>query len=116
MAKNGVADKAPPAKAADAVLKASVPIPVDAKEVSGIEFNNNQNRDMTVTEMISAMAGMGFQATAVSEAARIINEMVRESDYICRGLAKLIAADCKAISQPIPGAASSDDHLPRVHI
>lgn len=66
----------PPDSAAQAVLKVSAPVPEHADKVQGIEFNDWVGRDITVAELVSGMAGMGFQATAVSEAVRIINDMV----------------------------------------
>lgn len=66
-----------PSEATDAVLKASDPVPDGAQEVRGIEFDEYRGRNITVVEMISGMATMGFQASSVSEAVRIINEMVR---------------------------------------
>lgn len=67
---------AAPAGATDAVLKPSEPVPADAKEVQGIDFNQYANRSITVEELIAGYASMGFQATSVGEAVRIINGMV----------------------------------------
>jgi hypothetical protein len=52
----------PPSNATDAVLKPSEPVPEGSREVQGIDFND--------------YADMGFQATAVGEAVRIVNDMV----------------------------------------
>lgn len=76
MAANGEKHGPLPPSAASAVLKTSAPVAEGAKEVRGIEFNDCAGRDITVEEIISGMAGMGFQASAVAEAVRIINEMV----------------------------------------
>ena len=76
MSVNGNSHGPLPSSVADAVLKASAPVPEGVKEVRGIEFNDYKTKDITVAEMVSAMAGMGFQASAVSEAVRIINDMV----------------------------------------
>lgn len=65
-----------PFSASDAVLKASAPLPDGAREVRGIEFDDYRDKDITVEEMVRGMAGMGFQASAVSDAVRIIKEMV----------------------------------------
>lgn len=65
-----------PNAASDAVLKPSAPVPADAKEIHGIEFNNHKSTPITVEEMVRGMASMGFQASAVAEAVEIINEMV----------------------------------------
>jgi hypothetical protein len=77
------AGKAPSA-ATDAVLKPSDPVPEGATEVSGIDFNQYAGRDVTVPEMVAAMANMGFQASAVGDAVRIIDGMV-SGDGIGRG-------------------------------
>lgn len=69
-------NKAAPAKATDAVLVASEPVPEGVEKVQGIDFDKYADHDLTVKEMIQGMANMGFQSTAISEAARIINEMV----------------------------------------
>lgn len=68
-----------PTVAADAVLKPSDPVPDGMPRVKGLEFDDFRERDMTVTELVAGMAGMGFQATAVADAVRIINDMVRPS-------------------------------------
>ena len=68
-----------PSHATDAVLKPSDPIPDGAQEVKGIEFDKFRDRDITVQELVSGMAHMGFQASAVSDAVDIINDMVGEN-------------------------------------
>ncbi|KAI9856575.1 MAG: Deoxyhypusine synthase [Vezdaea acicularis] len=64
-----------PYSAQEAVLKPSDPIPKGARMVDGIDFNDHAGHSITVEEMVAGMANMGFQATAVGEAVRIINEM-----------------------------------------
>ena len=59
-----------------AVLKPSAPMPSDSKPVDGIDFNEYKTQDITVAEMVGGMANMGFQATAMGEAVKIINDMV----------------------------------------
>lgn len=66
----------PPAAATDAVLKPSQPVPADAREVQGIDFDAYARRTMTVEELVGGYARMGFQATAIGEAVRIVNDMV----------------------------------------
>ena len=78
MSVNGNSHSLLPSTAADAVLKASAPVPPGAKKVQGIDFSDFAGKDITVAEMIAAMADTGFQASAVSEAVRIINDMVGE--------------------------------------
>lgn len=73
-----------PSGATEAVFKISEEVPADAVQVEGIDFNKYQDRKMTVDELVSGMAKMGFQATGVSEAVRIINNMVRLSSLVPR--------------------------------
>ena len=65
-----------PSHATNAVLKPSDPVPNGAQEVKGIEFDEFQDRNITVRELVAGMATMGFQASAVSDAVQIINDMV----------------------------------------
>lgn len=75
-----------PSAAADAVLKVSAPLPKDVREVRGIDFDDYKGKDITVGQLVADMGSMGFQASAVSEAARIINGMVgTRSDYGLNG-------------------------------
>ncbi|KAF2680581.1 Deoxyhypusine synthase [Lentithecium fluviatile CBS 122367] len=69
------ATTSPPSNATDAVLKPSEPVPAGAREVQGIDFNDYAERSITVEELVGGYASMGFQATAVGEAVRIVNEM-----------------------------------------
>lgn len=73
---NNSAGAAPPSSATDAVLVASEPVPEGVRQVRGVDFNRYQGRDITVADMVEHMAGMGFQASAVADAVRIINDMV----------------------------------------
>jgi deoxyhypusine synthase len=75
-AASSAANSQAPSNATDAVLKPSDPISETAKEVQGIEFNKYAQRGITVEELVGGMANMGFQATSVGEAVRIINDMV----------------------------------------
>lgn len=65
-----------PSGAAAAVLKPSDPVPEEAKPVQGIDFNNYAQRSITIDELVGGMENMGFQATSVGKAVRIINDMV----------------------------------------
>ena len=73
--KNGTGNRAP-SLATDAVLKPSEPIAAGMREVDGIDFDDYVGRDITVCELVAGMTNMGFQASAVTEATRIINDMV----------------------------------------
>ena len=83
-------EAAAPSGATDAVLKPSEPVPAGAKEVQGIDFNQYAGRSITVEELIDGYSNMGFQATSVGEAVRIINGMVS----LCRKLFAAAAFQC----------------------
>lgn len=70
-----------PSAATDAVLKPSAPMPQEVEKVRGIEFNNYRDHPITAEELVAGMGPMGFQASAVAEAVRIINDMVGSSMY-----------------------------------
>ena len=65
-----------PSSAIDAVLKPSQSLPHGMRKVQGIDFDDYKGQDITVSELVSGMADMGFQASAVGEAVRIIDDMV----------------------------------------
>ena len=77
--KNGAARA--PSVATDAVLKPSDPVAPGMREVDGIDFDDYAGRDLTVAELVAGMTNMGFQASAVTEATRIINDMVKKLLY-----------------------------------
>ena len=64
-----------PTEAKDAVLVRSDPIPEGVRKVEGIEFDRYGQHDITVAELVEGMSNMGFQASAIGDAVRIINEM-----------------------------------------
>lgn len=80
-----------PSGATDAVLKPSAPVPEGSHEVQGIDFNQYASRSITVEELVGGYANMGFQATSVGEAVRIINDMVSCS----RQMAALASRDAE---------------------
>jgi hypothetical protein len=96
-------EAAAPTGATDAVLKPSEPVPADAKEVQGIDFNQYANRSITVEELIGGYSNMGFQATSVAEAVRIINGMVSLS---ARGVRSPGAETELAVHRPKIGPPS----------
>lgn len=59
----------------DAVLKASIPVPENFVEVSGIDYSKPECVNMRATDLIKGMRNMGFQASALAEGCEIINEM-----------------------------------------
>ncbi|KAL9020078.1 MAG: hypothetical protein Q9185_002692 [Variospora sp. 1 TL-2023] len=64
-----------PDAATHAVLKPSAPVDADTRIVRGLEFNDFASKALTVEDLVESMSGMGFQATAVAEAVRIVNDM-----------------------------------------
>ncbi|CAK42765.1 hypothetical protein CBS63078_3996 [Aspergillus niger] len=74
-AQDSATGNAPPSAVTNAVLVASEPVPEGTHQVSGVDFDRFQGRDITVAEMVDNMKYTGFQGSAVAEAARIINEM-----------------------------------------
>jgi deoxyhypusine synthase len=78
------AEALPPSSATNAVLVASEPVPEGSHEVRGVDFDRFQGRDITVAEMVDNMVHMGFQGSAVAEATRIINDMVRWITSVAR--------------------------------
>jgi deoxyhypusine synthase len=59
-----------------AVLKPSEELPKGSQKVEELDFNAYNGRPVTVEELIEGMKHMGFQASSIGEAVRIINEMV----------------------------------------
>ena len=78
--------EAAPSKATDAVLKPSEFSAADATEVTGIDFNRYVDRNITVAALVDNMSTMGFQATSVGEAVKLVNKMV--SSFSHHDLAK----------------------------
>ncbi len=65
-----------PSTVTDAVLVPSNEMPKDAQKVEELDFNNFAGRPITVDDLMSGMNNMGFQASSIGEAVRIINDMV----------------------------------------
>jgi len=51
-------------------------MPVGAQEVEELDFNKFAGRPITVDDLMGGMKNMGFQATSIGEAVRIVNDMV----------------------------------------
>ncbi|CAI5758694.1 unnamed protein product [Candida verbasci] len=64
-----------PELASDAVLKQSIPVPDDFVEVSGMDYSKNEAYNSTAKHLISSMKNMGFQASSLSQACNIIDDM-----------------------------------------
>ena len=65
-----------PSSATAAVLKPSVQMPQGSQKVEEFDFDKFAGRSITVEDLISGMNHMGFQASSIGEAVRIINDMV----------------------------------------
>jgi deoxyhypusine synthase len=64
-----------PASVADAVLVHGS-MPAGSQKVEELDFNKFAGRPITVDDLMSGMNHMGFQASSIGEAVRIINDMV----------------------------------------
>jgi deoxyhypusine synthase len=67
---------AAPSVSTAAVLKQSIEMPLGAQKVEELNFDDFAGRSITVEDLISGTSNMGFQASSIGEAVRIINEMV----------------------------------------
>ena len=76
MAANDDTDGAAPTGATDAVLKASDLVSESAIQVKGLDFDDFAGRDATVAELVAGMTGMGFQASSIGQAVKIVDGMV----------------------------------------
>lgn len=65
----------PPAAATDAVLVKSEDMAKDAQKVEELDFNKIKG-PVTADDLLQGMRHMGFQASSIAEAVRIINDMV----------------------------------------
>lgn len=65
----------PPAEATGAVLVKSEDISKDAQKVEELDFNKIKG-PVTADDLLQGMRHMGFQASSIAEAVRIINDMV----------------------------------------
>ncbi|KAF8455117.1 deoxyhypusine synthase-like protein [Terfezia claveryi] len=72
-----LAPVAPPTSATGAVLVQSAPIPPQWKSriVHGLDFNDFAGKPVTASDLVSGMSRMGFQASNVSTACQLIDEM-----------------------------------------
>ena len=75
---------APPAKATDAVLVQSEPLPADSEEVRGIDWAALPVESRSViANFVLNLSQQGFQSSAIGDAIRIINKMVCRMNAIC---------------------------------
>ncbi|KAI1607899.1 deoxyhypusine synthase [Exophiala viscosa] len=67
---------APPAKATDAVLVPSEPVPEGVQQVKGIDWLALPAEQRTIiSAFVDQVAGQGFQSSSIGDAIRIINNM-----------------------------------------
>ncbi|KAM0277036.1 hypothetical protein ACHAQH_006166 [Verticillium albo-atrum] len=71
---NSSESNAPPAAATDAVLVVSEEMPEGAQKVQELDFDDLDG-DITAEDLFRGMRYMGFQATSLGDAIRIINDM-----------------------------------------
>ncbi|KAK3315405.1 Deoxyhypusine synthase [Apodospora peruviana] len=75
-----VSSTQPPSAAKDAVLVKSVEMPEGAQKVEELDFNKFRGRRILAEDVLNGMEHMGFQATSIAKAVRIINDMREWSD------------------------------------
>lgn len=68
-----------PAGASEAILVKSDEMPPGSQKVEELDFNKFAGRSITVDDLVEGMNHMGFQASSIGEAIKIINEMVRNT-------------------------------------
>jgi len=67
----------PPAKATDAVLVASEPVPEGTQQVKGIDWLSLPSEQRAIiSNFVDQLTGQGFQSSSIGDAIRIINGMV----------------------------------------
>ncbi|TVY13781.1 Deoxyhypusine synthase [Lachnellula arida] len=64
-----------PSSVTDAVLVQSGEMPAGSQKVEELDFNEFAGRAITVDDLVGGMNNMGFQASSIGEAVRIINDM-----------------------------------------
>jgi len=69
------ASNQPPAAATEAVLVVSEEMPEDAQKVQELDFDDIAG-EITAEDLCRGMRFMGFQASSLTDAIRIINDMV----------------------------------------
>jgi deoxyhypusine synthase len=85
MTANSSSEEAPPSSVTNAVLVPSNEMPVGAQKVEELDFNKFAGRPITVDDLMSGMNNMGFQASSIGNAVRIINDMVSSRPWNFNG-------------------------------
>jgi hypothetical protein len=57
-------------------------MPAGSQKVEELDFNKFHGRAITVDDLMSGMNNMGFQASSIGEAVRIINDMVSHFSHM----------------------------------
>lgn len=112
MAANSTAVGAAPNGATDAVLKPSDPVPEGSIPVVGLDFDKYAERDITVSELVGNMASMGFQATSVGQAAKVIDGMV-SGGFVDRQSHVNLMSQTESLAGP--GNRTGNDNLPGLY-
>jgi deoxyhypusine synthase len=76
MAEHQKKNGAVPSSVTAAVLVKSNEMPEGSQKVEELDFNKFTGRPITVDDLISGMNHMGFQASSIGQAVKIINDMV----------------------------------------
>lgn len=76
MASNSVQNGALPSSVTDAVLVKSNEMAAGSQKVEELDFNKFAGRQITADDLIGGMNNMGFQASSIGQAVKIINDMV----------------------------------------
>jgi hypothetical protein len=107
--------RALPSSVTDAVLVPSNEMPEGSQKVEELDFNKFAGRDITVDDLISGMNNMGFQASSIGEAVRIINDMVL---FLFHGPLLALLSYSHLPSHPltpIQRPLHKNNNLPRLH-
>lgn len=111
MAANPEPNGAVPSSVAAAVLVQSDEMPAGSQKVEELDFNNFAGRPITVDDLMSGMNNMGFQATSIGDAVRIINDMV----LTCLHPHPPPLTNLVVASMARPRNLLQNYHLPRLH-
>ena len=83
----------------NAVLVKSEEMPKDAQKVEELDFNKLKG-PITAEDLFLGMRNMGFQATSMSEAIRIINDMVSIIRFLLRGKTAMTDSPTESVERP----------------
>lgn len=104
---------APPSSVTDAVLVPSNEMPVGAQKVEGLDFNKFAGREVTAVDLLNGMSNMGFQASLIGEAVRIINNMVSDCANNTTGLKSFLSFKLLACNETTTDVSFSEHGVTR---